>query len=82
MRHKRPKVVIIDKVRGLTSKRHKHVLQDILKVLAKLGYDTKWQVLNTKDHGIPQSRPRLYIVAILPGKHDNERRFILSKLCH
>ena len=39
-------------------------------LLGKLGYDTKWQALNMKDHGIPQSGPRLYIVAILPGKHD------------
>ena len=29
-----------------------------------LGYLTKWRVLNTRHHGIPQSRPRLYIVGI------------------
>ena len=35
-------------------------------------------MLNTKDHGIPQSRPRLHIVAILPGEH-NKNRFTWPK---
>jgi DNA-cytosine methyltransferase len=64
VRHKRPRLVIVENVRGLTFQRHAHVLTDILSILTNLGYKAKWRVLNTKDHGIPQSRPRLYIVAI------------------
>ena len=36
----------------------------MIDVLKKFGYRVYWQVLNTKDHGIPQNRPRFYLVAI------------------
>ena len=64
VRIKQPKVVIVENARGLTFKQHRHVLDDILRIMEQLGYVTKWRVLNTKEHGIPQSRPRLYIVGV------------------
>jgi DNA-cytosine methyltransferase len=65
VRHKKPRVVIIENVRGLTFKKHAHVLADIVTVLTRLGYKITKRVCDTRDHGIPQSRPRLYIIAIL-----------------
>ena len=64
IRHKRPRVVIIENVSGLTLKKHAHVLADIGTVLARLGYKITKRVCNTRDHGIPQCRPRLYIIGI------------------
>jgi DNA-cytosine methyltransferase len=64
VRCKRPRVVLIENVKGLTFADNKKVLDDILGALKDLGYTVEWRVLNTKDHGIPHSRPRLYIVAI------------------
>ena len=64
VRCKRPKVVVVENVRGLTFKKHQHILNDIIGVMKQLGYLTTWRVLNTRHHGIPQSRPRLYIVGI------------------
>ena len=32
------------------------------------GYDVTWQVLNSKDFGVPQSRQRVYIVGYLRGE--------------
>ena len=36
----------------------------MIQVLKTRGYMVYWQIMNTKDHGIPQSRPRWYLVAI------------------
>jgi len=65
VRHKRPRVVVIENVRGLTFKKHATVLTSIVNILRGLSYCVHTKVLNTSDHGIPQNRPRLYIVAIL-----------------
>ena len=64
VRCKRPRVVLIENVKGLMCGDHKPIFEDILGVLKDLGYTVEWRVVNTKDHGIPHSRPRLYIVAI------------------
>src|SRR5690606_10773483 len=33
-----------------------------LSTLDELGYDVEWQVLNSKDFGVPQNRERVFIV--------------------
>jgi site-specific DNA-cytosine methylase len=72
VRHKRPRVVVIENVRGLTFKKHASVLTSIVTILRGLSYCVHTKVLNTCDHGIPQNRPRLYIVAILGSKMRRE----------
>jgi len=72
VRHKRPRVVVIENVRGLTFKKHASVLTSIVTILRGLPYCVHTKVLNTCDHGIPQNRPRLYIVAILGSKMRRE----------
>jgi site-specific DNA-cytosine methylase len=54
----------VENVKGLSTGNNKQILQQIVGILKDLGYTVEWKVLNTKDHGVPQSRPRLYIVAI------------------
>jgi len=39
----------------------------IIATLDELGYDLQWQVLNSKDFGVPQNRERVYIVGHLRG---------------
>jgi DNA-cytosine methyltransferase len=64
IRVQRPRVAILENVKGLSTGNNKQILQQIVGILKDLGYTVEWKVLNTKDHGVPQSRPRLYIVAI------------------
>ena len=54
--------------------RHPKVLQKITKALERWGYRVWSNVLNTMDHGVPHSRQRLYLVAILKDsvRHDFE----------
>ena len=44
----------------------------------ELGYDVEWQVLNSADFGVPQNRPRVFIVGHLRGTH-HERIFPIKK---
>ena len=64
IRCQRPKVAIIENVKGLTMGANKEILETIIGILKDLGYTVEWKIVNTKDNGIPQSRPRVYIVAI------------------
>lgn len=69
-----PKAAILENVAGLESSRHSKELQKLLGQLGKAGYTTFHQTLSTHEHGIPQHRPRIYIVAI-KGKPTHEFEF-------
>lgn len=64
---KRPQVVIIENVKGLTFERHREYFRSILASLRALGYDLDWRVLNSADYGVPQTRERCFIVARRDG---------------
>ena len=59
---KRPKYLLLENVPGLLSHDSGRTFAAILGALSELGYDVAWQVLNSKDFGVPQSRKRVYIV--------------------
>ena len=59
---KKPKYMLLENVKGLTSKKFKDTFNTILSELDRIGYDVYWDVLNTKDYGIPQSRARVWFV--------------------
>ena len=82
---KRPKHILLENVKGLITKRHKETFAKIQDELRKLGYGVIWKLMNTKDHGIPQNRERVWIYAyhgdlpedfgIEPGKVELKKRF-------
>jgi DNA (cytosine-5)-methyltransferase 1 len=55
----RPKIVVLENVRGHLSLGFKEVLKD----LAKNGYDARWQIVRASDVGAPHQRARLFIIA-------------------
>jgi DNA (cytosine-5)-methyltransferase 1 len=59
---KRPRHLVLENVKGLLSHQQGETFQTILGVLADLGYRVEWQVLNSKDFGVPQNRERVYII--------------------
>ena len=72
IRTKLPKVFILENVKGLvTLDKGKH-MNKVLKLLRQIrlrdddtkAYDVKWKLMNTKELGIPHSRPRWYCVGI------------------
>lgn len=60
---KQPRCFLIESVENL-AKRHLGHLEQSIAMLEKAGYQVKWEVMDTKQHGIPQSRPRVYICGV------------------
>lgn len=62
---KKPKYLLLENVPGLLSHDSGRTFAAILSSLDELGYDVAWQVLNSADHNVAQSRKRVYIVGFL-----------------
>ena len=61
LKDKRPRYFLLENVRGLLSHNKGKTFQRILEVLSDLGYNVKWEIFNSKDHGVPQRRERIFI---------------------
>lgn len=69
---KRPRHFVFENVKGLLSHDGGRTFDTIVTALDELGYDLQWQVLNSKDWGVPQNRERIYIVGHLRGERRPE----------
>ncbi len=67
LRVKKPVGFLLENVEGLANHNQGKTLQVIISNLSALGYHTSWRVLDAKNHGVPQSRRRTYIV----GRRDS-----------
>ena len=65
---KRPKYLYLENVPGLLNHDKGGTFKVILNTLDELGYDVAWQVLNSKNFGVPQERKRVMLVGFLRGK--------------
>jgi DNA (cytosine-5)-methyltransferase 1 len=65
IKNKNPKFFILENVKGLFSHNKGKTFQTILEHLESLeNYSIYWEILNTKDYGIPQNRSRIFFVGI------------------
>lgn len=64
----RPEWLLIENVKNLLSIDSGWGFSRVLSELDKAGYDAEWQVLNSKDFGVPQNRERVYIVGHLRSR--------------
>ena len=65
----RPKYLFLENVRGLLNHDGGATFETIIRTLDGLGYDVEWQVLNSKNFGVPQNRERVFIIGHLRGEH-------------
>jgi DNA (cytosine-5)-methyltransferase 1 len=72
LRKKQPSVFLLENVKGLLSHNKGETFTTILTTLDELGYNVQWQVLNSKDFGVPQNRERVFIVGYLRGQSGRE----------
>lgn len=64
-RAKRPPYLLLENVPGLLSHDRGRTFATILDALSQLGYHVEWQVLDSKDLGVPQSRKRVYVIGYI-----------------
>jgi DNA (cytosine-5)-methyltransferase 1 len=64
IKSKKPKMFLLENVKGLVGHDQGKTFKTILEVLNKLKYEVSFKVLHAKDFGVPQNRPRIYIVGI------------------
>lgn len=63
----KPPLLLLENVKGLLSHDQGRTFRTILSTLDELGYDAEWQVLNSKDFGVPQNRERVFLIGHLRG---------------
>jgi len=69
----RPRLIILENVRGHLSLGFKEVLQR----LASAGYDAKWAIVRASDVGAPHQRARLFIIAYTDSHALTESRRVI-----
>lgn len=72
VREIRPRVVMIENVRGLLSAKFSEYRSRILDELNRLGYEAEWKLVQAVDFGVPQLRPRSILLAM---NHDDFSHF-------
>ncbi len=80
----KPLTIMMENVPGLIDY---YLFKDIVKRLDALGYNTKVDVVNVKDYGVPQKRKRLIMVGSLLGDlkiapGTGEKRTVRSEIEH
>lgn len=68
----KPRTLFLENVRGLLSHDKGRTFRTIISTLNELGYDAEWQILNSKNFGVPQNRERVFIIGHLRGERGRE----------
>lgn len=68
----KPEWLVIENVRNLLSIDTGRGFVEVLNQMAAHGYDVRWEVLNSKDFGVPQDRERVFIVGRLRERSGRE----------
>ncbi len=70
----KPKIIVIENVRGILSKKDSNgtrIINKLINDFEKIGYsfensrNEKWHILNAADYGVPQRRERVILIGIL-----------------
>lgn len=61
----RPEWLLYENVKGMLSSNKGFDYLEILSEMGELGYDIEWQLLNTKNFGVPQNRERVFTLGHL-----------------
>lgn len=64
----KPRYLLLENVKGLLNHARGDTFFTILNTLGELGYWVEWQLLNSKDFGVPQNRERVFIVGHFGGE--------------
>lgn len=69
LKDKKPQAFILENVKGLTNHDKGNTFRIIKEKINKLGYNLYYNVLNSKDYGVPQNRERIYLIGFKNKVH-------------
>jgi DNA (cytosine-5)-methyltransferase 1 len=66
----KPRAFLLENVYALTynNKASRPAFTRLLREIDAAGYHYRWRVLNAADYGVPQSRPRLFVIGVRRGE--------------
>jgi DNA (cytosine-5)-methyltransferase 1 len=64
-----PPVFIYENVKGMLSDKGGRTIKDFVQAFRDMGYFCHYEVLNTKDYGVPQNRERVFLVGFKDSEH-------------
>lgn len=74
------KVVVLENVKNLIHHDKGKTFQRMITELDQLGYYVNYEIMNTKDYGVPQRRNRIFIVAFNKKYFKNEKLIFPSQV--
>lgn len=69
----KPPIIVYENVKGMMSITGGRTIKEFVQALRDIGYYCHYEVINTKDYGVPQNRERLFLVGFLD--HEAYHRF-------
>lgn len=63
----KPKVFVAENVKGLLMEYNKTSLERVITDFSELGYDVSYELYNSADYNVPQTRERVLIIGLLKG---------------
>lgn len=78
--HSKPKVMLFENVKGLMSSKYidgRPLIDVIATDLNELGYNIKYDIVNSSDYGVPQNRQRLILIGF---KKDLNKTFVFPQI--
>lgn len=79
IREKKPKYLLMENVKALVQKKFQPEFGKWIMLLEDYGYYTNWQVLNSKNYGVPQNRERVFAVSILKTDDDPNPSYVFPE---
>lgn len=64
-----PPIFIYENVKGMLSDNNGRTIKEFVEAFREMGYHCHYEVLNTKDYGVPQNRERIFLVGFKDTEH-------------
>jgi len=64
-----PEIFIYENVKGMLSDKGGRTIKEFVEAFREMGYYCHYEVLNTKDYGVPQNRERIFLVGFKSDEH-------------
>jgi len=76
---KEPNMLLLENVENLLYHEGGLTFGVIIRELGRIGYNCRWKVVNSKFHGVPQQRSRVFIIGYLRARPNTREIFPLRK---